>query len=233
LLPSAGDSMRIQGEEFGQDAIAAMSQLDRFQAGEQATLLFVEQAIEKQDSRFEFFGRYLKSGSIGYQRNRLGGLPGTELVPRLPAIGGSVQETSCYLRAAQTFGAPQIVEGILDFGMEYVGQFIGEPTARGMIDKGLNGGDESAVAGKPKCIVRPQAGVVETGSFAEGGIPAAVRRAGPGMQALEFAKDGGVGTGAESGFQLGQRGDFVAQEVLADGLGVEGEWTHNDIVPTA
>jgi hypothetical protein len=25
----------------------------------------------------------------------------------------------------------------------------------------------------------------------------------------------------------------VAQEVLADGLGVEGEWTHNDIVPTA
>src|ERR1035441_1686025 len=65
--------MRIQAEEFGQDAIAAMSQLDRFQAGEQATLLFVEQAVEKQDSRFEFFGRYLKSGSIGYQRNRLGG----------------------------------------------------------------------------------------------------------------------------------------------------------------
>jgi hypothetical protein len=24
----------------------------------------------------------------------------------------------------------------------------------------------------------------------------------------------------------------VAQEVPADGLGVEGEWTHNDIVPT-
>jgi hypothetical protein len=25
----------------------------------------------------------------------------------------------------------------------------------------------------------------------------------------------------------------VAQEVPADSLGVEGEWTHNDIVPTA
>src|ERR1039457_1096752 len=225
--------MRIQAEEFGQDAIAAMSQLDRFQASEQATLLFVEQAVEKQDSRFEFFGRYLKSGSIGYQRNRLGGLPGTELVPRLPAIGGSVQETAGYLRAAQTFGAHPIVEGGLECGMGYVGQFIGEPTARGMIDEGLNGGDESAGAGKPNCIVRPQAGVVETGSFAEGVIAAAMSIAGQVIQQLELAKDGRVGTGAESGFQLGQRGDFVAQEMLADGVGVEGELTHNDIVPTA
>jgi len=88
--------MRIEAKKFGQNAITAMPQLDRFQAGEQATLLFVEQAVEEQNSSFEFLGGYLKGGSIGYQGNRLGGLSGTELIARLPAVGGGVQETSGY-----------------------------------------------------------------------------------------------------------------------------------------
>jgi hypothetical protein len=57
-----------------------VSQLDGFHTGEQATLLLVQQAVEKQDGRLEFIGRYLKSGGIGQQRNRLGGLPGAELI---------------------------------------------------------------------------------------------------------------------------------------------------------
>jgi len=79
----------------------------------------------------------------------------------LPAIGGGVQKASLHLRAAQTFGAHQIVEGILNLGMQYVGQFVGEPTARGLIDEGLDSGNQSAVTGKPNCIVGPQADVVE------------------------------------------------------------------------
>jgi hypothetical protein len=55
-----------------------MAQFDGLQAGEQAALLFVEQAVEKQNSGIEFLGRYLESGRIGDQRNRLGGLPGAE-----------------------------------------------------------------------------------------------------------------------------------------------------------
>jgi hypothetical protein len=47
LLASAGDSVRIQAEEVSQNAIAAMSQFDGLPAGEQTTLLFVEQAVEK------------------------------------------------------------------------------------------------------------------------------------------------------------------------------------------
>jgi len=117
--------------------------------------------------------------------------------------------------------------------MEYVGQFIGEPATRRLIDEGFNGGNESTVAGEPDGIVRPQAGVVEAGSFAEGIVATAMSIAGQVVQELEFAKDGEVGTGAESGLQLWQSGDFVTQEMLADGLGVEREWTHNDIVPTA
>jgi hypothetical protein len=100
LLTPAGDSVRIQAEEFGQNAIAAVSQLHGLQTGEQATLLLVEQAVEKQNGGFEFIGRYLENGRIDHQRNRLRGLPGTELIPSLPTIDGSVQESSGYFRAA-------------------------------------------------------------------------------------------------------------------------------------
>jgi len=41
LLASAGDGVRIQAEEFGQDTVAAVPQLDGFQASEQAALLLV------------------------------------------------------------------------------------------------------------------------------------------------------------------------------------------------
>jgi hypothetical protein len=56
LLPVAGDGVRIQGEEFGQNRIAAMPQLHRFQTSEQAALQLVEQAVEEQNG-LEFIGR--------------------------------------------------------------------------------------------------------------------------------------------------------------------------------
>jgi hypothetical protein len=107
LLATAGDGVRIQAEEFTQNAIAAVSQLDGLQAGEQTTLLFVEQAVESKIAAL----RYLESGSIGYQWNRLRGLPGSELIPSLPTIGGHVQEASGHFRAAQT-SASQLVHRI-------------------------------------------------------------------------------------------------------------------------
>jgi hypothetical protein len=56
LLTSASDGVRVQAEEFGENTIASVSQLDGFQPGEQTTLLLVEQAVEKQDGRFQFIG---------------------------------------------------------------------------------------------------------------------------------------------------------------------------------
>jgi hypothetical protein len=47
----------------------------------------------------------------------------------------------------------------------------------------------------------------------------------------EFAKHGEVGAGAESVFEFGQGGDFVAKQVPAESLGIEGEWAHHVIVP--
>src|SRR5204863_9639749 len=112
LLASTRDGVRVQAEEFGQNAIATVSQLDGFQPGKQTTLLLVEQAVEKQDGRLQFIVGYLKSGGVGQQRNRLGGLSSAELIASLPAIGGGVKESSGYLGAAQTLGTHEIVEGV-------------------------------------------------------------------------------------------------------------------------
>ena len=231
-MASASDGVRVQAEEFGQNAVATVSQLDGFQSGKQTTLLLIKQAVEKQDGRFQFIGRYLEGGGIGQERNRLGGLPGAELIARLPAIGGGVKESSSHLGAAQTVGAHEIVEGILDLSMENVGQFIGEPAVRRLVDEGLDGGDEGAITGKPNCLVGPQADVVEAGGFAEGIVTAAMSIAGEVIEELELSKDGEVGAGAESRFEFGQSSDFVAQEMLAESLGVEGAWAHNVRVPT-
>src|SRR5437879_12427380 len=88
--------------------------------------------------------------------------------------------------------------------MDCVGQFVGEAATRGLIDQGLEGGDESAVAGKPNRILGPQACVVEASGFAEGIVAAAMGIAGQVIQKFELAKDGEVGGGTESAFELGR-----------------------------
>ena len=81
LLASAGDGVWIQTEEFGQDPVATVSQLDRFHTSEQATLLFVQQTVEQHNGSLEFLGRNLKSGGIGQQRNGERGLSSAHLTP--------------------------------------------------------------------------------------------------------------------------------------------------------
>ena len=66
LLTTTGDGMGIQAEEFGHDAIAALSQLHRLQASEQTPLLFIEEAVEKQDGSLELIGGYAQSGGVGH-----------------------------------------------------------------------------------------------------------------------------------------------------------------------
>src|ERR1700693_6651842 len=108
--------------------------------------------------------------------------------------------------------------------MECVRQFVGEAAARGLMDKGFDGGDQRAVTGEPDRIVGPQAGIVEAGGFTEGVIAPAVSLTGEVVEGLVFAEDGEGRGGAESVFEFRQGGDLVAEEVLAEGLGVGGEW---------
>ena len=79
--------------------------------------------------------------------------------------------------------------------------------------------------------MRPEAGVVKAGDFAEGIEATTMGVAGKIVKKFEFAKDGEVGGGAEDLFEFRQGGDFVAEQVFAQQLRVEGDVTHNVIVP--
>ena len=81
LLATAGDGVRIQAEECGQCSVATAPQFDGFQAGEEAALLLVQQAVEQQNGGLEFIGRKLERRGIGHQRNGASGLSGAELIP--------------------------------------------------------------------------------------------------------------------------------------------------------
>ena len=55
--------------------------------------------------------------------------------------------------------------------------------------------------------------------------------AGQVVEEFEFAKDSEIGVGADDLLEFGESCDCVAQQVLAEDLGVEGEGSHNVIVP--
>src|ERR1700719_1602471 len=99
------------------------------------------------------------------------------------------------------------------------------------MDKGLDGGDERAVSGKPDRLMGPETIVVEADRFTEGVVAAAMSVAGKVVERLGLAKDGKVSGGTENVFEFRQSSDFVTQQVLAKDLGVEGEGSHNVIVP--
>jgi hypothetical protein len=100
------------------------------------------------------------------------------------------------------------------------------------MNKGFDGSDERAMTGEPDRLLGPQTVVVEAGGFPEGVVAAAMSVAGKVVERLELAKDGEVSGGAENVFEFRQSSDFVAQQVLAKDLGIEGERSHNVIVPT-
>jgi len=99
------------------------------------------------------------------------------------------------------------------------------------MDKGFDGGDERAVPREPDRIMGPQAGVVEANGFTQGIVAATMGIAGEVVERPKLAKDGEIRGGAQNVFEFGQRSDFVAQQVLAKDLGIEGEGSHNVIVP--
>ena len=75
--------------------------------------------------------------------------------------------------------------------------------------------------------MRPQSAIVETSDFGQGVEAAAMSVAGEILKLLQFPKDSEIGVGAEDAFQLGQIGDLVTTEMLAQGGGIEGSGSHN------
>ena len=108
LLTTASDSVRVQAQEIAEQGVAAVSQSDGFQAGKQAALLFVEQAIEEDDRGLDLVGRDFEVGSVNGQRNRLGAAPSHGLVTPTGCLDRGIEELAVDFGPAQTFPLHQV-----------------------------------------------------------------------------------------------------------------------------
>src|SRR5215471_8167638 len=107
-LAAAGDGVGVQTQKIAEQGIAAMAEPNRFQAGEQAALLFVEQRIEEQDSGFEFVRRDFKGGRVNGQGNRLGTATRQGLIPAIGRRDGSIQILAIDFGSAEALSLHQM-----------------------------------------------------------------------------------------------------------------------------
>jgi len=73
--------------------------------------------------------------------------------------------------------------------------------------------------------------VVKAGDFAQSIVPAAMGVAGEVIQRLELAEDRNIDRGAKGVLHFAEGGGVVAQQKRAKFIRVEGEGSHNVIVP--
>jgi hypothetical protein len=178
LLAAARDGMRIEIQKGREQRISTAAQFDRFQAGEEAALLFVAQAVKQQNGGFEFIGGHGECGRIGDQRDGLRSAPGSDLILRRSRIRSGVQEPSADLDAAHPTLLYEIVQRILHGDVEPVGEFIGEPALHRVGDPCRQRVHERAMAGEPHRLMGPQAVVVKACDLAQRIEPPPVRVAG-------------------------------------------------------
>lgn len=167
LLPAARDRMRIEVQKRRQGRIASVPQFDRFQAGDQAALLFVEQAVKQENGRFEVIVGHGERAGIGDQRDRVHRATDPDLIFRAPRVGGGVQKATGEGDAAQSTLPHEIVQRILHIDVEPIGEFIGQPALRRPADPRRERMHERAVPGEPDRLVGPQAVVVKASDLTE------------------------------------------------------------------
>ena len=90
MLPAAGDGVSVQAQEIAEQGIAAVAEAHGFQACKQATLLFIEQPIEKKDRGFEFIRRHFEAGQVNGHRDSLGAATRQGLVAPICRLDGGV-----------------------------------------------------------------------------------------------------------------------------------------------
>ena len=111
--------------------------------------------------------------------------------------------------------------------MQQVIQLLGKMSGRGILDKSLGRIQQSAVAGEPDGLVRPQAVLVEVSSFIQRVVTATMGVAGPIGELLQFAEDCDVHLRSQRLLQLRHGSDLAPPERLGQVIGVEGFRSHN------
>ena len=148
--------MRIHAQEIREQGVAAVTQPEGLQAGEQAALLFVEQSIEQENRGVEFVGRDLEGGGVNGHRNCLGTAASQGLPAPNGGIHGGIEKLAIDFGSAQTLLLQQMAERFLNLGVQQVGQLLGVAAVGGSQDEGFHGGYQCALAGEPDPLVWPQ-----------------------------------------------------------------------------
>jgi hypothetical protein len=116
--------MHIQAEQCGQTGIAPASQPERLQAGVEAALLFVEEAVEQNDGRLEFLGRALEDRGVGETGNQFRGLARQDLLATDGRLGTGVEVQATHLGAVEETALHEDTQRILYLGMQGGGGFV-------------------------------------------------------------------------------------------------------------
>ena len=222
--------MWVQTEKFGDLAVA--TQLERFETGVQAPLLFVKQA-GKQDNRRPHFigniaGRNVRRRSGGLIQQ---GLPCPQLLLPRTRIGGAVQIQAGDGLAGDPALRDQLQQGLFDWNMEDVCQFRSEIASLRLRDVVFRSGHQGTVTGEPDRVERPQAPLIETGNLLERVEGASMGVAGVVRKLLQLAKNSDIGLRAQQLLQLRQCGDAISAQELAQHVSGKEGGAHNAVIP--
>ena len=126
----------------------------------------------------------------------------------------------------------EVIERVLHFDMQALGQFFGKIALRGVLHPDLGGGEQRAVTGEPHSLLRPKSIGGEAGDLTQRVVASAMGIAGEIVELFEFSEDGQVDLGTERALEFIEGGHLVLEQVLTQDIGVKEGWSHNVIVPT-
>lgn len=229
--PPAGDGIRIQAEELGQQGVASMTAFETFQSREEAALLFIQQAVEQDHRRLEFFG--LSQGKAGgpSPRERLGfGLPRQALLLLSGSILGAIEPAVLQRVAAEPTPFYEGAQRIFDRNVEGCFQLTDEVTGRSRRHPRHQSVEQRALAGEPSVPAVPQALSIELSDGGQCVIGPAMGIAGEIGKRSQLAKDRQVDLGAQGGLELWESSDWMPLEETPERLGIEEKRAHNVMI---
>src|SRR5712671_587722 len=124
------------------------------------------------------------------------------------------------------------MQRIVYFHVQSVGKIAGKETLTRTVDESFDSCQQSAIAGKPDGLMRPETGIIEVSDLVESVIAAPMSIAGQVIQRFQLPEDCHVRRRVQSALQLGKGRHFMATQILAQRLGIKADWSHNVRVPS-
>jgi hypothetical protein len=155
LRSSTAHGVRIQAEKLGQFLVAAMPELERFQAGVQAALLFIQQTIEQNNGGFQFvWGDFQKRG-VDEGREGLHAAAPEQLALAAGGIKRGVEVEAREGLTRDPVLLDELAKGIVHLDVQGLSKFGGEIALGGMIHQSFSGGQQGALTREPDGVVGP------------------------------------------------------------------------------